>query len=102
LYKSEYGFISCLKTLFIFTNNQPKILFCIIIHQKKKKKKKKKTSCILNILLHLLFLFLLTKKNVNLCICLGSTGGATLIFETELVAVNGKKSSGGEANDAEL
>ncbi|XP_062173891.1 peptidyl-prolyl cis-trans isomerase FKBP15-1-like [Alnus glutinosa] len=29
-------------------------------------------------------------------------GGATLIFETELVAVNGKKSSGGEANDAEL
>jgi hypothetical protein len=70
--------------------------------KKKKKKKKKKTSCILNILLHLLFLFLLTKKNVNLCICLGSTGGATLIFETELVAVNGKKSSGGEANDAEL
>jgi len=99
LYKSEYGVISCLKTLFIFTNNQPKILFCIIIHQKKKKK----TSCILNILLHLLFLYLLTKKkNVNLCICLGSTGGATLIFETELVAVNGKKSSGGEANDPEL
>jgi hypothetical protein len=67
------------------------------------KKKKKNLSCILDILLHLLFLFLLTKKkNVNLCICLGSTGGATLIFETELVAVNGKKYSGGEANDAEL
>ncbi|OAY32871.1 peptidyl-prolyl cis-trans isomerase FKBP15-1 [Manihot esculenta] len=28
--------------------------------------------------------------------------GATLIFDTELVAVNGKPSSGGEANDSEL
>uniref|UniRef100_A0A0F7CZ42 peptidylprolyl isomerase n=1 Tax=Hypseocharis bilobata TaxID=253189 RepID=A0A0F7CZ42_9ROSI len=29
-------------------------------------------------------------------------GGATLIFDTELVAVNGKTSSGEEANDSEL
>jgi hypothetical protein len=31
---------------------------------------------------------------------LGSTGGATLIFETELVAVNGKP-SGGKKDDAD-
>uniref|UniRef100_A0A0F7GZ49 peptidylprolyl isomerase n=1 Tax=Pelargonium nanum TaxID=59882 RepID=A0A0F7GZ49_9ROSI len=29
-------------------------------------------------------------------------GGATLIFDTELVAVNGKTASGDEANDSEL
>ncbi|KAJ9169811.1 hypothetical protein P3X46_017961 [Hevea brasiliensis] len=29
-------------------------------------------------------------------------GGATLIFDTELVAVNGKTSSGGKASDSEL
>ncbi|KDP45276.1 hypothetical protein JCGZ_15141 [Jatropha curcas] len=29
-------------------------------------------------------------------------GGATLIFDTELVAVNGKPSSGGESSDSEL
>jgi hypothetical protein len=30
--------------------------------------------------------------NWLICICLKITGGATLIFETELVAVNGKTS----------
>lgn len=29
------------------------------------------------------------------------TGGATLIFDTELVAVNGKPSSGGNSNDVD-
>lgn len=29
-------------------------------------------------------------------------GGATLIFDTELVAVNGKTSSGGNTDDSEL
>lgn len=38
-----------------------------------------------------------------ICICLKITGGATLIFETELVAVNGKPSSDDEKiNDDEL
>jgi hypothetical protein len=32
---------------------------------------------------------------------LGSTGGATLIFETELVAVNGKPLSGGKTDDTD-
>lgn len=30
------------------------------------------------------------------------SGGATLIFDTELVEVNGKASSGGGASDSEL
>jgi FK506-binding protein 2 len=30
------------------------------------------------------------------------SGGATLIFDTELVEVNGKTSSGGGASDSEL
>lgn len=37
-----------------------------------------------------------------ICICLKITGGATLIFETELVAVNGKPSSDEKTNDDEL
>lgn len=43
-------------------------------------------------------LFLLVAHVTNL----RSTGGATLIFDTELVSVNGKPSTGDEDADAEV
>lgn len=39
---------------------------------------------------------------IYVCVCLKITGGATLVFETELVEVLGKTPSGGKTTDSEL